>query len=133
MAHKTCSNCSNQVGVRTLVCPKCQTPFVIKSKKIKRFKPQDVDWRTLEPKDEVKIITGYGPYHDSLDKNGKPVRKYIGCKPGKYLVESVEKEGFFVSDGYHKNFVFMGETRDGVVGIKEAHKIKLVRKHAEEI
>jgi hypothetical protein len=127
MPQKICPKCGKSCGVRTLKC-ECGEPFVIKSQKIKKFVPQDVDWRTLEVWDEIKVVTGYGPYHDSVDKDGKPQRKYIGCKPGNYIVASIEKDGFFVTDGYHKNFVYMGPTVEGVVGIKEAHKIKLVRK-----
>lgn len=128
---KKCKKCGKSHGVRKRQC-ECGEPFVIKSKKIKKFVPSDVEWNTLEKGDEIRIVAGYGPWHESLGIDGNTKRVYIGCDAGAYTIESIEKEGLFVSDGYHRNFVYMGETRPGVVGTKEPHKIKLIRK-AEKV
>jgi hypothetical protein len=124
MPYKTCPECKNdQLGVRTQQC-ECGHKFEIKHKKIRKFVPSDVDWRTLEHGDVIRVIGGSGPYFDG--ESG--IRQYLGVPSGKYEVMSVEKDGFFVNDGVGRLFTYMGETKPGVVGTKEAHKIKLIRK-----
>jgi hypothetical protein len=133
MAYKICSQCNEEAGVRTKICI-CGAVFPSKSKREKALRPktEDVSWDTLNKGDKIKVICGYGPYHESKDKNGQLKRVYTGCKPGEYLVESLEKEGLFVTDGYHRNFVYMSESKQGIVGWKEAHKVKLIKRFVEE-
>lgn len=133
MPYKICDKCGLENGVRSKLCSGCQTQFPQKTKREKALKPktEEISWQELKRGDKVKIITGYGPWHESKDKNGQVKRVYTGCKPGEYLVESLEKDGLFVFDGCYKNYVYMGETKEGIVGIKEAHKVKLIRRNLE--
>ncbi len=86
MPYKSCTK-GHQNGVRSAKCKTCGEPFVIKSTKIKRFVPSDVEWNTLEKGDEIRIVAGYGPWHESLDIDGNTKRVYIGCDAGAYTVE----------------------------------------------
>lgn len=129
MPYKICDKCGLENGVRTKTCS-CGRQFPQKTKREKALKPktEEIEWQELKPKDEVKIISGTGPYFEN--KNGD--RTYLGCPAGKYEVICLEKDGFFVNDGCGRIFVYMAEKRDGIVGIKEAHKVKLIRR-AEKI
>jgi hypothetical protein len=121
--YKYCSK-NHPNGVRSAKCKTCDEPFNVKSKKIKKFVPSDVEWTTLERDDVVRVYGGSGPWFEG--ENG--LRQYLGVPSGKYEVMSIEKEGFFVNDGVGRLFVYMGEVKPGVVGTKEPHKIKLIRK-----
>jgi len=127
MAYKTCV-CGSQCGVRSVTCPDCNKKFPTKTKREKALKPkcEDVDWKDLRKGDTIKVLVGTGPYYEN--SNG---RTYMGLA-GKYTVLSIEKEGFFVDDGIGRAFCYMGETKPGVVGIKEAHKVKLIKRHVDE-
>lgn len=133
MPYKICDKCGLENGVRTKICS-CGRQFPQKSKREKALKPktQEVQWQELKKGDSIKVICGYGPFYETKDRFGEAKRVYTGCKPGEYLVESLEKEGLFVTDGYHRNFIYMGTTREGIVGIKEAHKVKLIKRHVNE-
>ena len=126
MAYKTCI-CGSQCGVRSVTCPDCNTKFPVKSKREQALKPkgEEVDWKDLRRGDEVKIIAGTGPYYES--ENG---RIYMGLA-GKYKVISIEKDGFLVDDG-GRAFCYMAEKRQGVVGFREAHKVKLIKRYVDE-
>ena len=50
---------------------------------------------------------------------------------GKYKLISVEKDGFLVDDG-GRAFCYMGEKKKGVVGFREAHKVKLIKRNTDE-
>ncbi len=126
MAYKICSLCNQEAGVRTKICD-CGAVFPVKSKREKALKPkgEEIDWKDLRRGDEVKIIAGTGPYYES--ENG---RIYMGLA-GKYKVISVEKDGFLVDDG-GRAFCYMAEKRQGVVGFREAHKVKLIKRYVDE-
>ncbi len=126
MAYKTCV-CGSQCGVRSVTCPDCNKKFPAKTKREKALKPkgEEVDWKDLRRNDEVRIISGTGPYYES--ENG---RIYMGLA-GKYKVISVEKDGFLVDDG-GRAYCYMGEKREGVVGFREAHKVKLIKRYVDE-
>lgn len=127
MAYKVCSKCNQESGVRTKIC-ECGAVFPTKTKREKALKPkcEEVDWKELRKGDVVKVLVGTGPYYEN--SNG---RTYMGLG-GKYTVLSIEKEGFFVDDGIGRAFCYMGETKPGVVGIKEAHKVKLIRRNSND-
>lgn len=123
MPYKVC-DCGAECGPRTKVC-ECGRKFVSKIlPRERKAKSVDVDWRTLEKGDKIQVVQGYGSYI-KIGEN----KHFIGCPYGRYYVLSIEKDGFFVSDGSARYYVYMGETKESLVGIKEAHKIKLVKKH----
>jgi hypothetical protein len=137
MPYKVCEKCSAKSGPRKLVC-ECGHVFITKSdvltkhinkKRRKRLKKLfDINWKELEPGQIIKIFQGYGPHYINEDGD----RSSLSCKPGKYKVISIDKEGVLIQDGSLREFCYMGPTRPGVVGIKESHKIKLVKKHETE-
>ena len=60
---KTCSNCGQESGPRTYMCPNCNSSFAFKpkSKEQKNTKIiRNFNWRELAPGDRIKV-TG-GPY-----------------------------------------------------------------------
>lgn len=123
MPYKICDKCGLENGVRTKICS-CGTKFPQKSKREKALtlKTEEVDWKQLKPGDRVKIFAGSGPFCEK--PNGEKV--YIGLS-GKFEVHSVDKEGFFVFDGSFRAFCYMGETKEGVVGLKQAHKVEKIK------
>lgn len=127
MPYKTCIICFEHCGPRSKKCSQGH-PFDIKvkSKREKDLKPktEEVDWKTLKRHDWVKVLVGSGPYYE-VDEQ----KIYIGCDGGKYEVLSLERDGFFVKEDNYRKFVYMGETKPGVVGTKEPHKIKLIKRH----
>ena len=89
------------------------------AKRKRRF--QTVKWTELKKGDTIKVIGSNGPY---MEIGGK--KHYIGVPPGKYTVDRVnfEQEGVHIYDGINHNFMYMGEDKDSIVGVKSAHKFK---------
>lgn len=124
MPYKVCDKCGASNGVRQKVC-KCGQPFIFKTSREKKEKGKDVDWKTIPVGSRIRILSGSGPYMDII-KNGKEVRKYLGCKGGIYHVLSIHKDGIKILNGYVSEFCYMGEVCEGQVGIKAPHRIKLL-------
>ncbi len=129
MAYKICSICNQESGVRQKICD-CGAAFPAKSKREKALNPktEEIDWKTLNRHDTIRVFGASGPYFEK--ENGE--RIYMGLAAGKYEVLSVEKDGFFVVDGSFRAYCYMGEREEGVVGWKEAHKVKLVKRYKHE-
>src|SRR5690348_11288172 len=107
MPFKYCSK-NHANGVRSLSCKTCGEQFIVKSKKIKKFQPKEIDWKELHPKDRIKILSGTGPYYEG--ENG---RIYLG-PAGIFDVVELHNDGFTIRDGIAIGFCYMGETKPGV-------------------
>jgi len=113
MPYKVCNHCSEQNGVRTLVCKKCNTPFKIKSqdfnkqsdtasshvkrrsghpRRLKKRKKELIkDWRSLIRGDIIRVVGGSGTFYQTSDG----MRHYLTNR-GKYEVESIDSNGIHV-------------------------------------
>lgn len=128
MAFKTCT-CGEKVGVRARQCKKCKTIFPTKSKREKELKQRGEeveDWKSLEIGSKIKVIGGSGPYYSYI-KDGKECIDYLGCDPGNYILKSIVKDGIFVTDGSIRYYVYLGEVKPGIVGVKAPHKIRKLK------
>jgi hypothetical protein len=85
---KTCSNCGLEVkGVRTKVCPYCQTSFAFKPKALRPIKGKDIKWTELQAGDIIKILQGSGPYW--LNEDGEKIcMGYYGKFKVKRIVDN---------------------------------------------
>jgi hypothetical protein len=92
----------------------------MKKRKTNRF--QTVDWKTLEPGDNIKIIGSGGPY---MEIDNKKYR--TGVPSGVYCVQSIDEQGIHAYQGINHFFIYMGQTKKSSIGFHEAHKFKKIR------
>lgn len=104
---KTCPKCSAANGPRSYACKNCEYPFSFKpqSKEKKNTKIiKDVDWRTLQKGDRIKV--GGGPYF--VSSSGESIS--MGYR-GKFLVQSLDEKGI-IATGINKHsgyaHIYMG-------------------------
>lgn len=119
MAYKVCKTCNKECGVRTPQCS-CGTFFNVKSSK----KEEKVQWKTIATNSRIRLISGYGPH--IIKSNSK--KEYINCPAGIYTVKGITDDSLIIySDKTGRRICYMGETKPGIVGIKEAHEIRLIK------
>lgn len=108
---KLCGNCNKINGARSYVCKYCNNQFeirakhnkLIKKKKIKKY--VDIDWRSLEKNDKIKLLGRSGNYH--LNSNGD--KTYLS-DPGVYTIVSIDENGLVVygnEGGF--GYIYMGK------------------------
>lgn len=94
----------------------------MKPKLVKRKRKfQTVDWSTLKPGDQIKVIKGHGPY---MVINGEKHR--IGAPGGQYVVHKVTRDGIMAYQGINHYYIYMGNEKKSLLGFQAPHKIKKV-------
>lgn len=109
---KLCKNCNKINGARAYVCKYCNVGFDIRNKKtgiVKKKKKQfeDVDWKSLQNGDNIKVIGRSGNYY--INSDGE--RTYL-CDAGIYTIHDKDDSGLIV---YGRNggfgYIYMGEEK----------------------
>jgi len=128
---KLCKNCNKINGARSHVCKHCNTEFVIgksKSGKVKNKKPkqyEEVDWKTLQKGDKIKVVGRSGNYY--LESTGE--KTYLNDR-GIYTVQQQDSTGLIVysSDGGF-GYIYMGPEEQSTIldnMYRSPHKIQKV-------
>ena len=129
---KSCSSCGFCTGPRAYICPKCNTPFVlkIKNKGRKNRVVRDFDWHELVRGDLIKV--NGGPYFMNSDGEYVP----MGYR-GRFSVQGVDDKGILAwsteKDGGYCH-IYMGPTyHDKNTGLRKTPHTLLKIKKKEEV
>ncbi len=116
---KKCPKCDKACGARQKKCS-CGQQFPFKSKREKKLKGEDVDWKILSKGMRIRVLKGSGPY-----KLINGVKHYIGADAGIYTVDKIDAKGIRVYDNNGFNYLYMGDNKPSITGgILCAYKIR---------
>ncbi len=126
---KTCKQCGTQTGPRSYNCPECGYSFNVQkgiTKRNRKRRGVQVNWRELQPGDFIRVLAGSGPYWPLPDGEREPMGYY-----GVFKVAHVHEDGLGCYPADKKNsgfcFIYMGEKKQSKVGTTMVpHKIRKV-------
>jgi hypothetical protein len=118
---KKCPKCHETIGARSITCKYCGATLC-KSKSKPKFKAkpykkprlyEEVDWRTLESGDIIRVDSNCGPFYRTESQN-VPMNE-----------KGIHKVLFLSEEGVHTrpinktemSYIFMGGTRRSATGI----------------
>ena len=119
MPYKICPKCNQKSGVRSYFCKHCSYEFIAKDDFTEKPKPErkpkvknrvkkmvEVDWKTLNIGETIKVVQGSGPYRI----NGGGEKIPFGHS-GEYIVKEIQQDGMLATQKGMIHFIYMGEPR----------------------